>query len=644
MKRILFLLWLFALKLDAQQTTCKDFFDIAAMEQKAYAARINTTSITQASDNFKIHYCKFIWKVNPAIRFIDGVTTIHFNILSNTNNIILDLSNSLTVDSVIFRNQKINFQSLNNDALKIFFNTNFTASQKDSITIYYKGVPGNSGFDSFVQSTHNNIPVIWTLSEPFGSKDWFPCKNGLDNKIDSIDIFIIHPSAYTATANGLLQSAQTNAGFTTTYFKHRYPIASYLIAFSVTNFIVINDQIQLGNTSLPFTTYVYPENITSFQNIAQATKNAMQLFHETFGTYPFIKEQYGHTQFLWGGGMEHQTNTFISTPDINLMAHELAHQWFGDKITCGSWQDIWLNEGFATFGANYYFEKFDSIGFRTLINGQLNNITSQTSGSVFVQDTTDFGRIFSSRLTYDKGAFVVRMLRFTLGDSLFFTAIKNYLNDPKLQYNFAKTTDLKKHIEAVTHQDFSWFFNQWIYGEGYPSFNVTWTQNNDNWAKVKINQTTSHSSVPFFKTPLSLTFKNAIQQKTITVQCNNNNYETWVDIGFVADTVLIDKDKQLISKNNSTLKTASIISTINDIVIYPNPVTNFLYIGFKAPVVKKMQIQLFNSIGQLMFQKDVNLTEYNEYIKIPFSSYNKGLYIIQIKTNKDWHIVKKIIK
>ncbi|MCZ2224245.1 MAG: T9SS type A sorting domain-containing protein [Chitinophagales bacterium] len=644
MKNLLFLLLLFAIKLNAQQKIYKESFDIAAIEQKAYAAKTNAVSYTQASDNFSVYYCKFIWKINPSIRYIDGAATLYLNILKNTDNIVLDLSNTLNIDSVIFRNQSINFQKLSNDALKIFFNTNINATQKDSITIYYKGVPGNSGFDSFVQSTHNNVPVIWTLSEPFGSKDWFPCRNGLDNKIDSLDIYIIHPSAYKATTNGILQSVQTNAGLTTTFYKHRYPIAPYLIAFSVTNFLVINDHIQLGNISLPFNTYAYPESITNFQNIAQATKNAMQLFHETFGSYPFINEQYGHTQFLWGGGMEHQTNTFISSTDINLMAHELAHQWFGDKITCGSWQDIWLNEGFATFGANYYFEKFDSIGFRTLINNQLNNITSQPAGSVFVQDSTDFGRIFSSRLTYNKGAFVVRMLRFTLGDSLFFTAIKNYLNDPKLQYSFAKTADIRKHIEAVSHQDFSWFFNQWIYGEGYPSFKVTWTQNNDNWAKIKISQTTSHNSVSFFKTPLALTFKNATQQKTIIVQCNDNNYETWIDIGFSADTVLIDKDKQLISKNNSTLKTQPIFSTIDDIVVYPNPVTSNLFIGFKAPVARKIQVQLFNSVGQLMFNKEFNMSEYKEYLQIPFSFYSKGLYILQLNTDKGWHIVKKILK
>ncbi|MBX2930973.1 MAG: T9SS type A sorting domain-containing protein [Chitinophagaceae bacterium] len=641
---VLLLLLLTTLKITAQQTNCKDFLDIAAIEQKAYASRINTNQTSQASDNFSIYYSRFVWKVNPAIRFIEGIATIYFTSLTTNNNIVLDLSNQLIVDSILFRHQSINFQQQSNNALAILFNTTINTLQKDSVTIYYKGVPSTSGFNSFVQTTHNNIPVIWTLSEPYGSQDWFPCRNGLDNKIDSIDIFIIHPSMYKATANGVLQYEQTNAGQTTTFFKHRYPIASYLIAFSVTNFSVINENIQLGNISMPFKSYVYPESVANFQTATETTKNAMQLFHETFGDYPFIQEQYGHTQFGWGGGMEHQTNSFITAPDKNLIAHELAHQWFGDKITCGSWQDIWLNEGFATFCANYYFENFDTTTFKSILTAHLNDIVSIADGSVFAKDTSSIGTIFNGRLSYNKAAYVLRMLRFTIGDSAFFTAIKQYLNDPNLQYGFAKTADFIHHVEAVTKQDMSWFFNQWIYGEGYPSFQVTWSENNDNWAKIKINQTTSHSSVPFFKILLPLTFKNATQQKTILVQCNSNGAETWADIGFAADTVLIDVGKQLISKNNTTIKTTPIDATIDDVLIYPNPVSNYLNIGFKTPVARKIQIQLYNALGQLLFTKEFVINSISESLKIPFANYSKGLYIIQLKTDKDWKMVKKIIK
>ena len=200
---------------------------------------------------------------------------------------------------------------------------------------------------------------MWSLSEPYGSRDWWPCKNGLDDKADSIDVFITNPIAYKAASNGILQSETPVSGGTKllTHWKHRYPIATYLICFAVTNYSVFNRSVNLSTGVLPMQTFCYPEDSTSFSNGTINTLNAMQLFDTLFYLpYPFMNEKYGHVQFGWGGGMEHQTSTFVVSIDESLCAHELAHQWFGDKITCGSWKDIWLNEGFATHLASMYME------------------------------------------------------------------------------------------------------------------------------------------------------------------------------------------------------------------------------------------------------------------------------------------------
>ncbi|MEI2747579.1 MAG: M1 family aminopeptidase [Ferruginibacter sp.] len=161
-----------------------------------------------------------------------------------------------------------------------------------------------------------------------------------------------------------------------THWKHRYPIATYLVCFAVTNYAVFNNSVQLGNVNLPMVTYCYPESQTAFEAGTQNTLDAMQLFSQYFGEYPFIKEKYGHVQFGWGGGMEHQTSTFIVSTNESLVAHELGHQWFGDKITCASWEDIWLNEGFATYLARFYMEnKYPAtvVANRLIV---LNNITA----------------------------------------------------------------------------------------------------------------------------------------------------------------------------------------------------------------------------------------------------------------------------
>lgn len=644
MKWALCYLLMFSVAANAQKNLCKNFADIPAMEQRIYAARTNNALKSQASSNYKVNFYRYTWKADPAIRFIDGKVAAYFTATSTTNSIVFDLTNVLIVDSVIFRSQKVGFTQNANSTLSIQFPITLSALQKDSVITYYHGVPDSTGFGSFIQSTHAGVPVIWTLSEPYGSKDWWPCRNGMDDKADSIDIILIHPSQYKATSNGLLQSEITAGNTTTTFFKHRYPIASYLVAFSVTNFIVFNNSVQLGNTSLPMVTYVYPESLSDFQPYTYKVLDAMQLFHNTFAPYPFIKEKYGHTQFGWGGGMEHQTNSFITNSDNGLMAHELGHQWFGNKITCSSWQDVWLNEGFATFCSNYYFEKFDTTAYRLTMINHLANIVSQPGGSVFVTDTTILYNIFSSRLSYNKGAFVLRMLRFTLGDSLFFKGMRQYQNDPLLQYGFAKTADFKRNMEQVSNRDLSYFFNQWIYGEGYPSFTMQWSQNKNNWAKIKVSEITSHPSVQFFKTPLALTFKNATQQKTIVIQCNANNDESWADIGFVADTVLVDKDLQIISKNNKTVKLSSASILQNDVKIYPNPVSNQLYISLENPSEKQATVQLFNATGQLLWKKSFDTIGQDELLSIPFSTYQKGIYFLKLNAGSTINIVRKILK
>ena len=645
MKILFSCLFFWVAELHAQEIQCKqNFIDIAALEQKRFTSSNNNVTKTFASSNYTIYYSRCVWKVDPGVRYIEGKVTSYITASTSTNKITFDLSNSLLVDSILFRNQKIGFTQNANSTLDVQLSATLNANQKDSVTICYKGIPGNTGFGSFIQAIHNNTPVIWTLSEPYGARDWWPCRNGLDDKIDSIDVIIVHPAQYKATSNGLLQSEITAGTTTTTFFKHRYPIASYLVCFSVTNFSVFTNNVQLGTVNLPVVSYVYPESINDFQPYTYKVLDAMQLFHNTFAPYPFIKEKYGHTQFGWGGGMEHQTNTFLVNTDANLMAHELGHQWFGNKITCGSWQDIWLNESFATYCANYYAEKFDTSFFQLVLTNHLAQITSLPDGSVIVDDTTNVNRIFSSRLSYNKGAYVLRMLRFTLGDSLFFRGIRQYQNDTTLQYSFARTADFKKNIEQVSGKDLTYFFDQWITGQGYPSFQIQWSQNKNNWAKIKVNETTSHNSVSFFKTPLALTFKNATQQKTIVIQVNSNGAETSADIGFAADTVLIDTEKQLISKNNTSTKINSSTATINDIKLYPNPVRDNLNISLKNPSDKKLTVQIYNSVGQLISQEQFDTLGQDELLQVTFRHFSKGNYLVKLIAGNNILLTSKIVK
>ncbi len=655
MRLLLFILCVCFLQTNAQQVlpTDKDLNSIIEKEKQSFA-RLGQSGngtielLTFASTNFDVKYYRCEWEVDPAIRYIAGKVTVYFTITNSTNNIVLDLLSPLVVDSVKQRNTLLTKTQTPN-TISIDFASTLNLGVLDSITIFYKGVPGNTGFGSFTNTTHAGVPVMWSLSEPYGSRDWWPCKNGIDDKADSIDIIITNPVAYKAASNGLLQNETLIASGTkrVAYWKHRYPIATYLVCFAVTNYSVFNEVIPLGTANLPFQTYCYPESFASFQTGSANLVYAMQLFHDKFGDYPFMKEKYGHVQFSWGGGMEHQTASFMTNVAENLSSHELAHQWFGDKITCGSWEDIWLNEGFATHATRLYRDTKYTVNAAALLNerrNEINFITSAPDGSVWVDDTTSVNRIFSNRLTYFKGSYLIMMLRWILSDNTFFTAIKNYQKDPALAYGFARTSDLKRHLELASGKNLTKFFNDWYKNQGYPSYKVNWNMVGNNFVNIKMDQTTSHPSVSFFELPVALKFKNATQEQTIIVDNKSNGEVFLKNISFVPDTVLIDPGYWLITRNNSTVKLPAVNFPANTIKVGANPFkdkfTIQLYNVTSSPTLTAI---LYNSIGQRVAVQNIVLLNGDALVDIPTSNLASGQYVLKI-LGGDIEYVKKMIK
>ena len=645
MRKGFFTLLLLGGKVFAQhENLCKAVDEIAAGERNSFQ-RSHSINRSQASSNFQVTYYRFFWDVDPAVRYIKGTVTTHFITTSSSNTISFDLASQLTVDSVYFHGSKISF-SRPTDLLQINFPGNIPSGQKDSVTIFYQGVPPNTAFGSFRQFTHYGAPALWTLSEPYGSRDWWPCRNGVDDKADSIDIIISCPNQYRASSNGMLINETDNGLTRTAFYKHRYPIASYLVAFAVTNYVVLNHSVQLGAVNLPMITYCYPESENAFRQNTPKVLQQLSLFHEYFGAYPFINEKYGHTEFSWSGGMEHQTNSFIFSPEVNLMAHELAHQWFGDKITCGSWRDIWLNEGFATYLSYFYFEKSDPGNHIPRMKSLNGAITGSPDGSVWVDDTTNVARIFNSRLTYNKGAYLLHMLRWVLGDTLFFRGIRQYVSDPKLAYGFARTDDLKRNLEQVSGKDLTEFFNDWFFSQGHPSYTVRWNQDNNNKAIVIVSQTTSHPSSNYFEMPLALKFKKGSKEQTIVVNNTKNNEFFTAEIGFKADTVLIDPDYRILSRNNVSINEVALAIPVTDfeIKVFPVPTSlNTVTLSVTNPVSEKMGLRLYSTTGQLVWQQQVNTPGPVELIQINISKLSAGVYLLRIDAG-DFKTTRRIIK
>ena len=555
--------------------------------------------------NYDVVYHRLFWEVDPAKAEIKGEVTTYYKALQDLDRVIFDLADNMKVSSVEQRGQPLSFSQTEDDELIIQLSSTQKQSSLDSLSIVYQGNPVSSGFGSFEINTHGsgNVPVLWTLSEPYGAKGWWPCKQDLIDKIDSIDVFIKHPDSYKAASNGLLISEDSNEGQTKTHWRHQYPIPAYLIAMAVTNYSVYTENRR--GLDFDIVNYVYPENLTSTKGKTAITPYIMELFNDLFEMYPFANEKYGHAQFGWGGGMEHTTMTFMGSWSRGLIAHELAHQWFGNKITCGSWEDIWLNEGFATYLDGLVYENFDGEAtFAQWRKAVVENVTSSPSGSTFVTDTTSVSRIFNSRLTYRKGAMIIHMLRYKLGDEAFFKGVKNYLKDPELAYSYAKTPDLQRHLEAVSNTSLDEFFKDWFYGEGYPEYEVIWNQDaSDRLIHLRVSQEQSDPSVSFFDMPLPVTVTGTFgETEKLRLEVSEDSQVFTIQLDFTVASVEIDPDNHLISKNNRTILGLDEESLQGIISIYPNPVVEKLTINSDG-ILDIRKISIYNILGEKIFEQ-----------------------------------------
>ena len=620
--------------------------DITEAEAKAATGWFGKP-VNMNTGNYDLKYHRLEFTVNPSQAFITGKVTSHFVAKENMNTITFELVDNMTVSQVTQRGTPLSFTQNNDDEVVITLPQMQAQGVLDSLSVSYSGNPVSSGFGSFETDTHNGDPVMWTLSEPFGAKAWWPCKQDLNDKIDMIDVYITTPrfnpsnEEYIAVANGLEISQTINGSNKTTHYRHQYPIPAYLIAIAVTNYTVYSHTVDNNGNPFEIVNYIYPEDLSYAQSRTPVTVDIMNLFADLFEPYPYANEKYGHAQFGWGGGMEHTTVSFMGSLSRGLIAHELGHQWFGDKVTCGSWQDIWLNEGFATYLSGLVIEDFDGPSdFRSWRQDKINSITDSPDGSVYVpaQDTTSVNRIFSSRLSYNKGSMVLHMLRKKLGDAVFFQGLKDYLADPTLSYGYAKTPDLIRNMEAAAGgEDLSEFFNDWIYGEGYPRYTIRWNQaGGQSNINMVISQTQSHSSVSFFEAPVPLRI-NGTQGETLDIVLDNttNNQAFQPAVGFMVQNVQFDPDYHLISRSNNVVLGTEDFTLDQQFILYPNPTSGIVNLE-KPASINIQNINIYNTLGQLLYSEKYSGT-------VDISKFSKGILFFQIETSEGT-INKRIVK
>lgn len=575
---------------------CRDLDHLTQIE--ANAAHLQVAQANLLTSDYDLNYHRLEWTIDPAERYISGSVTSYFTpTADNFQSIHFDCSADLEVTGVWYHGMPLSATVLPGDVIQIDLPAALAQGQLDSLSVVYEGIPTSSGFGSFEQNEHAGTPIIWTLSEPYGAKEWWPCKQDLNDKIDSIDVIVTTPEANRVASNGLL-AGEWQAGTDKVYhWRHRHPITAYLIAIAVTNYAVYSDFVPMDNgEEIEVLNYVYPEDLEDAKNRTVDIINIMDLFNRLFGTYPFADEKYGHAQFGWGGGMEHQTMSFMGSFAYSLQAHELAHQWFGNKVTCGSWEDIWLNEGFATYLTGLSYENLGSnnlwTAWKTITTDK---VTKEPDGSVWVNDTTDVSRIFNGRLSYSKGAMLLHMLRWEVGDEDFFAALNNYLNDPKISFGYARTKDLQAHFEAQSGRSFQEFFDDWFYGEGHPTYSLNWFRTEEGLDLV-IEQSTSHPSVDFFEMHLPVRVIGDGLDTLLRLEHTFSGQSYSIALPFVPSWINFDPDHWILSAEDKTTAVSD-IDVLAAFTLSPNPVVDQLSIDYGGEAVPE-QVRLLDMRGK----------------------------------------------
>lgn len=616
---------------------------LCSHEKSASRWQTQNSTLNQNQEKIDIKFYELNLDIDFNSSRIHGSVTVN-GVIGNIypDFIELDLYDNMTVDSILQNNIPILYLH-ENDMLKIPL-SDITLDDENlfSLTIFYQGTPDHCGAGGFKFDEHQNIGHVWTLSEAYCARSWWPCKDDPSDKADSVNIIISVPlePAYIVASNGLLSSTTINNNKKTYFWKERYPITTYLVSLAIYPYTKWVDQYvsPISSDTMLIEHYVFPDRYEASYPNYSLTKDMLSFFSELFGEYPFISEKYGHADFTWGGGMEHQTLSSMGSFSQNLMVHELGHSWWGNLITCKTFNDIWLNEGFARYCQALWAEHMYG---REAYFDFMNNHAYYGAGTIYVENPSSNSQIFSAGLSYNKASWVLHMLRHKVGETMFFDILKSYASNDSLSYNAASTSDFQKVCEDISGLDFEQFFQQWIYGEKYPKYELSWWHEGNGIYNVKIDQVQSYN---FFSMPIDLKFSGSAGPMLVdtTIVIENNNFSQLYEFSgfnFLVENVMLDPENWILKE--ATYSVNEIDNILPDRVevekAFPNPFNSKVKLSFYINPQfgdTHVNVNIFDLRGKIVeslidneFMPGYHTTFWNANGK------SSGVYFIQLATD-----------
>jgi aminopeptidase N len=597
---------------------------------------------------------------SPATGFVEGATRIVGRATAPVlATLELDLHVSMLVDSVVSAGGTgLSWSSLGN-ILAVDLEPVAATGERVDVTVHYRGWPASTGFGSFAAGTRGaGDPYVWTLSEPYGARTWWPGVDHPSDKADSVDVVVRVPDPMQVASNGLLAGTEPHGDGTTTWtWEHRYPVSSYLVSIAAGVYdhylqeYVRPDSLAalFGEASFPIEHFAYPGSLafegTHPQTGWRRVTDVMPVLEWWYGPYPFQDEKYGHAHFTWGGGMEHQTITSMGGNSVGLIAHELAHQWYGDAVGPRTWPHLWLNEGFATMGELIVWGAMSDVYpgvYETIFNLYYDRAL-RAQGTLVLEDTSSVSDMFAASRVYSKGGMVLHMLRSMTGDEVFRDVLRAWAMHPGFRYSVASTSDFRRVAEEVTGLDLERFFEQWVTsGTGHPEYRATWTsaRDRDRWiARITLDQVqaATESSVFVFEMPVVIRILTDSGEHDFVVLNDERSQVFHVELGDEPREVIVDPDRRILRAHEAPATFGGetppeLLPSAKLISIHPNPSDGALRVRIDAVGGRSGTIQVVDAAGRLVRTLDVTLAPGGQTIDLDVGDLAAGVYVVRLVT------------
>ena len=581
-------------------------------------SRSNTLSLDYIglTEGYDVNFYFLDVNLERTSTYISGVVEIHASsIVDLLDTILFELHENLTINSISVNGTGISNYTRVGSA--VIIPATYTNGDYFVIRIDYEGTPPNAisdplGGTGIVNGSSGTLGglVTWTKSEPFSAFEWFPCKQSLTDKADSVYVFVTTDSSNMAGSNGILTDVVDLGNGKERYeWKSNYAIDYYLISIAVAEYVEYSIYANpVGSTNpILIQNFIYnnPSVLSSYQSEIDKTVDFLEYFSELFGMYPFENEKYGHCMAPLSGGMEHQTMTTQGWFEDGLTAHELGHQWWGNNVTCATWTDIWLNEGFASYSDYLMVEHFQPANEAKFQMKVMHyTVMIEEGGAVYCEDSLNKSRVFSNRLTYDKGAAIIHTLRFLVNDDLiFFNILRTFQST--FSGSTARLSDFKLIAETVSGLDLTNFFKEWYYGEGFPTYSAEWNKVNDS-LMIQLTHTTSMPDVtPLYTNDVEIKVigvNGAVETQIFSIDANTVN----LSLEFIdsIESIEIDPNNWVINEIGIIIQNTELfpIKSNGDMLVYPNPVTDQLFV---SNIKQAGVLYIFDSNGKEVLSFDL---------------------------------------